>query len=181
MLIGFLVFIVVIGGAIWLLTFAIKQFKSAKSSSTRSTTERTEIINEGRGEPSGAVAQGTTDGGDSDTGGGAESAMAATSGETDTSPADGGAATTGSSDSGQGESVSTAEVPPPEAPPVQWPYLQVGGVVGKGLRGAATINGRIIAVGESIEGVEVIAIGDYGVKLECQNETRFAKVGSVIQ
>lgn len=69
----------------------------------------------------------------------------------------------------------------PEHALVAWPFLKVGGVVGKGLRGAATINGRIVAVGEEIDGVEVVSIGDYGAKLEFQNEMRFVKVGNTVE
>lgn len=54
--------------------------------------------------------------------------------------------------------------PEPEA--IAWPYLKITGVIGKGLRGAATINNRIVACGETVDGVEVVSVGEYGVKLE---------------
>lgn len=73
-----------------------------------------------------------------------------------------------------------ADIAPAPAPTdvTPWPALRVTGVVGKGLRGAATINNRIVVVGETVEGVEVLAVGEYGAKLEYNGETRFVKVGS---
>ncbi|MCE9614988.1 MAG: hypothetical protein K8T26_11970 [Lentisphaerae bacterium] len=65
--------------------------------------------------------------------------------------------------------------------PQSWPLLKISGVVGKGLRGAATINGHIVTVGEKIDDVEVVSIGEYGAKLEFGGETRFAKVGSTVE
>ncbi|MDE0838177.1 MAG: hypothetical protein OSB41_03895 [Kiritimatiellae bacterium] len=61
-----------------------------------------------------------------------------------------------------------------------WPKVTLTGVVGKGIRGAATLNGQIVAVGESIQGAEVVYIGDEGVKLEFASEERHVKIGQTI-
>jgi hypothetical protein len=66
------------------------------------------------------------------------------------------------------------------AAPAVWPHVTLTGVVGKGIRGAATLNGQIVAVGESIAGAEVVYIGDEGVKLEFGSEERHLKIGQTI-
>lgn len=66
-------------------------------------------------------------------------------------------------------------------PAVNWPVLMLSGVVGKGAKGAAFINGEIVDVNESIEGVKVIAIGNQGVKLQYKGEIQFLKVGHSTQ
>ena len=187
MIIGFLIFLIVIGAAIWFLTFAINKFKeSAQSSSKLGASETTKIVSQGDFESSGGAEADSGSSAESTSAGGSEAASGvAAAGPDDTDSPSGSGPTDGAEPVdpavSQGERVSPGGTTMPEIEPAQWPYLQIRGVVGKGLRGAATINGKVISVGESIENVEVVAIGDYGVKLEFKNETRFAKAGSVIQ
>ena len=65
--------------------------------------------------------------------------------------------------------------------PVLWPSLSLSGIVGDGSLGAASLNGRIVGVGEMISGVKVVHIGRGGAKLEYEGETRFLKVGNAIE
>jgi hypothetical protein len=180
-MLGFLVIILLLFGAVsWLIVFTIKQLKSANSSSRRAVSESVETVTGGSlgaATPSEGVATSSTGTDEADTEGSLAASEASANGDART------ASSTSSSSAKQMEPRTTRSIADaaPEVAPVQWPYMKIGGVVGKGLKGAATINGKIVAVGESIDGVEVVAIGDYGVKLECQNETRFAKVGSLIQ
>jgi hypothetical protein len=189
-----LVIVLFIGGGLWFLFYAIDQFKSAKSSS-RPTAGRELVSQEGSesvisGSDAGSSAGGSEGSTRANGGHAGSSAAGSDPGTGSTAPAGGadssghsgtGADSTAASGTTQGGTTASVGEPVPTVESVQWPYLLIGGVVGKGLRGAATINGKIVSVGESIDGVEVVAIGDYGVKLECKHETRFAKVGSVIQ
>ena len=68
-----------------------------------------------------------------------------------------------------------AETPDAE---VQWPVLKVKGIVGKGQRGAAVINGKVVAVGELIEGVKVVSVNSRGARLEYKGSSRHVRVGS---
>ncbi|MDD4870552.1 MAG: hypothetical protein PHR77_08325 [Kiritimatiellae bacterium] len=67
--------------------------------------------------------------------------------------------------------------PPAEEPPVSWPSLVLTGVVGKGANGSAIINKQIVAVGETIDGVKIVAIKDKSVELEFKGKTQILKVG----
>ena len=73
-----------------------------------------------------------------------------------------------------------AVVPKPEPAAVDWPSLSVSAIVGRGTTGAAIINGKVIGVMETIDGAEVIGVGQQGVKLGYEGEVRFLKVGSSI-
>lgn len=75
--------------------------------------------------------------------------------------------------------VAVAE-PPVVHEPVIWPDLTVTGVVGKELKGAAFINGKVVGVNEVIQEVRVIAIKQQGALLEYKGETLLAKVGQPI-
>ena len=68
----------------------------------------------------------------------------------------------------------------PARPPVNWPRLSLEGVVGQGRMGAAKINGKIIGVGESIEGAVLVSLDKKGVTLECRGERQFLKLGTTI-
>ncbi|NQT92193.1 MAG: hypothetical protein HQ559_05480 [Lentisphaerae bacterium] len=68
----------------------------------------------------------------------------------------------------------------PARPPVNWPKLALEGVVGKGQMGAAKVNGRIVGVGESIEGAVLISLDKKGVMLEFEGERQFLKLGTTI-
>ena len=71
--------------------------------------------------------------------------------------------------------VTNTPAPPPK--PVVWPSLKITGVLERGERGAALINGRVIAVGEEIQGVKVIAVGKNGVTLEYEGARKTVRTG----
>jgi len=75
--------------------------------------------------------------------------------------------------------VTTAPAPKvePTRQPVVWPSLTLTGVMGRGNRGSAIINGEVVGVGEVVKGVKIAGIGDQGVHLEYQGEKRFLKIG----
>jgi hypothetical protein len=76
-------------------------------------------------------------------------------------------------------SPSTAGTTTPGAtePAIEWPLLSLSGIVGRGENGAAIISGRVLGVGETIDGVELIRIERQGVTLKYEGRTRFLKVG----
>jgi hypothetical protein len=55
--------------------------------------------------------------------------------------------------------------------------LSLGGIVGKGTSGSASINGEVVAIGESIEGAKLVAVGNQGAYLEFKGKRIFVKVG----
>jgi len=65
---------------------------------------------------------------------------------------------------------------PPVAEP-EWPFLSLSAIVGRSVTGSAIINGTIVSVGESIEGVTLVIIGDQGVELEFEGKRRTLRVG----
>ena len=69
--------------------------------------------------------------------------------------------------------------PEPEAAPLEWPSLKLSAIVlGKSTsRGAAIINGKIVEIGEEIEGVTLIGVDEEGIKLKNGPEVRTLKVG----
>jgi len=71
-----------------------------------------------------------------------------------------------------------AEMPASES---QWPILNLKGIVGKGQRGAAVINGKVVAVGELIEGVKVVSVNSRGAQLEYEGNSRHLRVGSTTE
>jgi outer membrane biosynthesis protein TonB len=72
-----------------------------------------------------------------------------------------------------------APAPEPAKPkaPVAWPSLALQGVIGKGQNGSAIINDQVLAVNETIEDVRVLAVGRQNVELEYNGERRTLKVG----
>lgn len=70
-----------------------------------------------------------------------------------------------------------AAVPPA---PIKWPDITISGVVGKEQKGAVFVNGKVIGVNETVEGIRIVAIKSQGAVLEYQGETRLAKVGQPI-
>jgi len=80
-------------------------------------------------------------------------------------------------------STSTAEIAisPTVATPQQvWPNLTISGVVGNDQKGAVFINGKVVGVNESVQGVRVISIRTQGAMLEYNGETRLVKVGQSV-
>ncbi len=79
---------------------------------------------------------------------------------------------------------ATVVATPPETStppaPVMWPAITISGVVGKAQKGAVFVNGKVVGVNETIEGVRVLAIKPQGALLEYQGETRLAKVGQPV-
>ncbi|MFC1498012.1 hypothetical protein ACFLS1_06040 [Verrucomicrobiota bacterium] len=75
--------------------------------------------------------------------------------------------------------------PPPPKPkklPVEWPFLALSGVFDtKSGESAAILNGEIVGVGGSIEGVVVFSTGKQGATLKYKGETIFLKVGDATQ
>ncbi len=66
--------------------------------------------------------------------------------------------------------------------PLIWPDLKLSGVL-KGIsqkQGAARINGKMVFIGDEIEGVTLLEIKDNGVILKYGNETKFLKVGGIL-
>ncbi len=70
-----------------------------------------------------------------------------------------------------------APVPAKPKAPARWPVLALQGVIGKGQNGSAIINDQVLAVNEVIEGVRVISVGKQNVELEYEGERRDLKVG----
>ena len=73
-----------------------------------------------------------------------------------------------------------------QAPPavhVTWPAAKISGIVkgGQGQEGAIIINGKVIGVGESIDGIIVTAIEANGAMLEYKQQQRFLKVGRSLE
>ena len=64
---------------------------------------------------------------------------------------------------------------------IAWPALTLTGVVGRGANGSAMINGEIVEIGESIEGVKLLSIDKQGVNLQYHGEERFLKSGMSLQ
>lgn len=83
------------------------------------------------------------------------------------------------------ETAITAKQPPqviapttkPAPEQIIWPSLTLTSVMGKGTKGSALINGQLIGVGDSIEGVKFKSVGQNGVYLEFKGKTRFLKRG----
>ena len=75
------------------------------------------------------------------------------------------------------------EPPPAVTAPAIWPRLTVSGLIAsKGpAAGIAIINGRMVSVGETIEGVAVVSVVQTTVKLSYEGEARQLKVGDTTQ
>jgi hypothetical protein len=71
------------------------------------------------------------------------------------------------------------KAPPVPAVPVkrvvEWPLLIVNQLVGGKKGGSAMINGEIVGIGGTVEGVTITAINKYGVTLKFEGETKTLK------
>jgi hypothetical protein len=74
-----------------------------------------------------------------------------------------------------------AEEPPPEAAALNpaWPTIRVGGVLtgGRRSRASALLNGEMIKVNYSLNGVRLVSLTEDGVTLEYRGEQRFVETG----
>jgi len=59
--------------------------------------------------------------------------------------------------------------------PVAWPKVVVSGVVQHNRFASAQINGRVVGLGESVDGVTLVAVENQGALLEYQGEQKFLK------
>ncbi len=75
------------------------------------------------------------------------------------------------------KSAAPEPVEPKPVVHVRWPALTLQGVIGKGLNGSAIINDQVLAVNESIEGVRVVAVDRQSARLEYEGEQRTLRVG----
>ncbi len=66
----------------------------------------------------------------------------------------------------------------PRLPPAIWPVIVVNGVVGRGQKGAAMLNNRVVDIGGTLEGVKLMAIEGQSVQLEYKGELQTLRVGS---
>jgi hypothetical protein len=73
----------------------------------------------------------------------------------------------------------TAEGLPP-APRTVWPKLALTALVGSGANGTAVINGKVLSIGETIDGAELTAIGEGGVELEFGGDRQFLRIGGAL-
>lgn len=80
--------------------------------------------------------------------------------------------------------VDTDDSPPTRNPPALikrppvWPDINITGIIdADGVNGAALINGQLINVGETVQGVTLIAISRNSIKASFEGETRTLKVG----
>jgi hypothetical protein len=65
---------------------------------------------------------------------------------------------------------------PEQQEEVTWPALSLTGVLGSGSRGSCMINGKVVAVGEEVDGVKIIEIKEGVVAGEFQGECRILNV-----
>jgi len=81
-----------------------------------------------------------------------------------------------------GSSAAVATAPGTAQSPatITWPDITISGVVGNEQKGAVFVNGKVIGVNESVEGIRILAIKPQGALVEYQGETRLAKVGQPI-
>ncbi len=64
--------------------------------------------------------------------------------------------------------------------PMVWPNLSISGVLGNEQKGAAFIDGKVVGVNETIQGVRILAIRSQSVMLEYKGESRLVKVGQSV-
>ena len=72
----------------------------------------------------------------------------------------------------------TIAPPPSSKPVIEWPSLKLTAIAGKGLKGAARINGQVIMVGETVEGVTLVEINEQNVVLRFKGETDTLRIGA---
>jgi hypothetical protein len=177
-LVGMILLILLLaGGGLWLIVFAYQQWSQSKKSTTLVTMPAASA-------PATTPPAATPPAATPATAATTPTATAATTDAAPTAtppPVASGVPPTASTVAASAPPPPAAvEEPAPEPEAIAWPYLKITGVIGKGLRGAATINNRIVACGETVDGVEVVSVGEYGVKLEFEGETRFIKVGNTV-
>lgn len=83
--------------------------------------------------------------------------------------------------SAPGTAVVHRPVAPAAPPKPKWPSISLSGFVGRGESGTAILNGQMIAVGESISGVEVRSIERRAVRLRFAGETRVLNQGQTTE
>ena len=66
---------------------------------------------------------------------------------------------------------------PAAKPAVNWPELTYSGAAAGGSHVLAIINGRMLSIGDSIQGVTVLKIGKTDVMVEYQGEKRILRAG----
>ncbi|MBT3194362.1 MAG: hypothetical protein HN341_17590 [Verrucomicrobia bacterium] len=79
---------------------------------------------------------------------------------------------------------SPAKTQPPITQPlpnIQWPPVKLSGIVGSGRSGAVMINGKVIGINESVDGIEIVSIDAKGALLEYKGDRRFLKEGKSLQ
>jgi hypothetical protein len=67
-------------------------------------------------------------------------------------------------------------VPVAERNPVKWPRVVLSGTIRSGRFSSAQLNGKIVGVGESTDGITVLGVEYQGALLEFDGEQRFFKV-----
>lgn len=79
-------------------------------------------------------------------------------------------------------SIPVAPAAPPPPPPVVWPTLKLTTIMAgaKPGQGAARINGKMVFVGNQVEGVTLVEVKVDGVLLKNGTETRFLRVGGTV-
>lgn len=68
------------------------------------------------------------------------------------------------------------EPPRPAREPVVWPKVAVSGIVQNPRYASAQINGKIVGVGESADGVTLVSVENQGAWLEFRGDRKFFKV-----
>jgi hypothetical protein len=62
--------------------------------------------------------------------------------------------------------------------PLIWPSISMSASLGQGKNGAAILNGQIIDVGRSIDGVTLVAVGQQNATLEYEGQRMVLRVGN---
>jgi hypothetical protein len=73
------------------------------------------------------------------------------------------------------------QTPPPQATKIKWPAITLTGFIGGSDSGMAILNGQMVAVGESIQGVTVRGIVKQSVRLEFMGATRLLRQGQTTE
>ena len=73
--------------------------------------------------------------------------------------------------------VSTQPEASAKPPTISWPAIKVNGIVGRGRTGSAILNGKVVPIGESIEGAHLVEIGKHpSVTLEFKGERKTLRI-----
>jgi hypothetical protein len=97
---------------------------------------------------------------------------------TDPSEASQHAVDSGTTPSAQPATSTAKSIVPEPKPRVLWPSLTLSGVMGKGKKGSAIINGEFLGVGDTIEGVKILSVEEKSVNLSFMGEKQSLKVGN---